>query len=78
MPLLIVFVFTGFALVFFIKVLDFTVAKGTINGLIFYANIVWANKSILLGTTESLHPVEHILHTFLAWLNLDLGIETFY
>ena len=76
MSLLIFFIFTGFALVFFIKVLDLTVAKGTINGLIFYANIVWANKSILFPVTETLHPLEQILHTFIAWLNLDLGIET--
>ena len=74
--LLIVFVLAGLALVFFIKVLDLTVAKGTINGLIFYANIAWANKSILFPTTETLHPVQQLLHTFIAWLNLDLGIET--
>ena len=76
MSLLIVFIFIGFVLVFFIKVLDLTVAKGTINGLVFYANIVWANKSILFPTTETLHPVQQILRIFIAWLNLDLGIET--
>ena len=74
--LLIVFILIGFVLVFFIKVLDLTVAKGTINGLVFYANIVWANKSILFPTTETLHPVQQILRIFIAWLNLDLGIET--
>ena len=74
--LLIVFFLAGLALVFFIKVLDITVAKGTINGLVFYANIVWANKSIIFPTTETLHPFEQILQTFIAWLNLDLGIET--
>ena len=74
--LLLVFLFAGLVLVFFIKVLDLTVAKGTINGLIFYANIVWANKSILFPRTETLHPAQQILHTFIAWLNLDLGVET--
>ena len=74
--LTIVFMIAGMALVFFIKVLDLTVAKGTIHGLIFYANIVWANKSILFPTTEEIHPALQILHTFIAWLNLDLGIET--
>ena len=74
--LLIVFIFAGLALVVFIKVLDLTVAKGTINGLILYANIVSANKSIFFSTTEKLHPLEQILYSFLAWLNLDLGIET--
>ena len=74
--LLIVFLFAGLVLVFFIKLLDLTVAKGTINGLIFYANIVWANKSILFPRTETLHPAQQLLQTFLAWLNLDLGVET--
>ena len=63
--LLLVFILAGVALVFFIKVLDVTVAKGTINGLIFYANIVWASKSIIFPTTETLHPVQQILHTFI-------------
>ena len=75
-PLIIVFALAGFILVFFIKVLDLTVAKGTTSGLILYANIVWANKSILFPATESVHPALHILHTFIAWMNLDLGIET--
>ena len=74
--LLMFFIFAGLALVFYIKILDLTVAKGTINGLIFYANIVWANKTIIFKTTNTLHPVQHILYTFIAWLNLDLGIET--
>ena len=74
--LLMVFVFAGLLLVFFIKILDLTVAKGTINGLIFYANIVWANYSVFFPNAESAHPALQILHVFIAWLNLDLGIET--
>ena len=74
--LIIVFVLAGLALVFFIKVIDLTVARGTINGLILYANIVWANKSILMPTILKVHPALRVLYTFLAWLNLDLGIET--
>ena len=76
LALLAAFAISGFALVFFVKLLDFTVAMGTMNGLIFYANIVWANKNIVLST-EDYSPVLHqILQTFLAWLNLDLGINT--
>ena len=72
--LLIVFVLAGFALVFFIKILNLTVSQGTINGLIFYANIVAANRSIFF-------PAQHdnflsFLSVFISWLNLDLGIET--
>ena len=74
--LLLVFAFAGILLVFFIKVLDLTVANGTINGLILYANIVWANYSVFFPNAESAHPALQILHVFIAWLNLDLGIET--
>ena len=76
LSLLVPFIFAGIALVVFIKILDITVAKGTINGLIFYANVVWANKTILFPTIDALHPVQHFFYTFIAWLNLDLGIET--
>ena len=47
LALLLVFGVAGILLVLFIKLLDLTVAHGMINGLIFYANIVWANQSIL-------------------------------
>ena len=72
--LLIAFILAGFALVFFIKILNLTVSQGTINGLIFYANIVAANRSIFF-------PAQHnnfvsFLSVFISWLNLDLGIET--
>lgn len=76
LSLLVAFIFAGIALVVFIKTLDLTVARGTINGLIFYANVVWANKTILFPTIDALHPVQHFFYTFIAWLNLDLGIET--
>ena len=76
LSLLPVFIVTGFTLVIFIKALDLTVSRSTINGLIFFANIIWTNKSILFPTTNPSHFVLQILHTFIAWLNLDLGIET--
>ena len=65
------FAMAGVALVFFIKVLDLTTSQGTITGLIFYANIVRANEFIFLPRKET-NP----LTIFIAWLNLDLGIET--
>ena len=72
--LLIVFILAGFALVFFIKILNLTVSQGTMNGMIFYANMIAANRSIFF-------PAQHnkflsFLSVFLSWLNLDLGIET--
>ena len=69
--LIIPFALAGLALVFFIKVLNLTVAEGTINGLIFYANIVQANQAVFFPAGET-SP----LNVFIAWLNLDLGITT--
>ena len=57
-----------------IKLLDLTISQGTMNGLIFYANILQAIEYILLPqgqTNEQINP----LTVFIAWLNLDLGIE---
>ena len=72
--LLFVFNLAGFALVFFIKILNLTVSQGTINGLIFYANIVAANRSILFPAHYG--KLLSFLTVFISWLNLDLGIET--
>ena len=62
----------GIALVVFLMVLNLTVSVGTINGLIFYANIVRTNHASFFppNTTNS------FLSWFIAWINLDLGIET--
>ena len=68
--LLIGFTIAGIALVILILACRLTVAVGTINGLIFYANIVSVNKSVFLD------PSERVLSVFIAWVNLDLGIET--
>ena len=72
--LIIFFAAAGFLLVFFISVLNLTVAQGMINGLIFYANIVWGYQSTIFPRDIPAHM--HFLKTFLAWLNLDFGIET--
>ena len=62
----------GIALVVLLIVLNLTVSVGTINGLIFYANIVRANHATFFppNTTNS------FLSWFIAWINLDFGIET--
>ena len=61
----------GIILVLFIQVLNLTIAEGTLNGLIFYANVIKANQYLYYSHT-SLNPIT----LFIAWLNLDLGIET--
>ena len=65
------FALAGVVLVFFIKVLNLTISQGTLNGLVFYANIVKANEYLLYNEKQT-NP----LAVFIAWLNLNLGIET--
>ena len=62
----------GFILVAFLIFLNLTVSVGTINGLILYANIVRANNAVFFPP----HISNSFLNKFIAWLNLDLGIET--
>ena len=71
LALLPVFLLAGIALVLLLLVLRLTVAAGTINGLIFYANIVRVNSEIFHQPQTT-----NVLTVFIAWLNLDLGIET--
>ena len=62
----------GILLVGVLVATNLTVSVGTIDGLIFYANIVQPNKAIFFpGISGS-----SFLSVFIAWLNLDLGIET--
>ena len=69
--LVIPFALAGIALVLLLLALKLTVAAGTTNGLLFYANIVTVNRSIFFPPNQT-----NILTVFIAWLNLDLGIET--
>ena len=63
------FALAGLALVFFLLIFRITVAAGTLNGLIVYANILSLNRDILLSTNSA-----NFLTVFIAWLNLDFGI----
>ena len=65
----IVFIISGVGLVAFLLVLNLTVAIGTLNAIIFYANIVIANKSTLFPSRVSFASV------FISWLNFDLGFD---
>ena len=66
-------VLAGIILVIALLVLNMTVAIGTLNGLVFYVNIVAANRSILLPFEE-----QNFITVFISWLNLELGIDTCY
>ena len=70
--LTLVFVLAGVALVAGLMLLNITVSTGTINGLIFYANIVRVNSAVFFPGERA----NTFLSLFIAWLNLDLGIET--
>ena len=69
--LLLAFSVAGIALLALLFTCNLTVTEGTIGGLIFYANIIWINRAIFIppGTMK-------VLSVFLAWMNLDLGIQT--
>ena len=70
--LLLFFTFAGAALVVLLLVLRLTVAEGTINGFILFVNIFYIRRYQFLGTRSSCP----FLNVFLAWLNLDFGIES--
>ena len=74
LALLIFFAVAGILLVLIIAALNLTVTQGMINGLIVYANIIWAYQIILFPTGLDKHVVVH--KAFITWLNLDFGIET--
>ena len=59
----------GIILVAFLLVLNLTVAVGTLNGIIFYANIVTTNSNTFF-------PTNKFLTVFISWINLEVGIDT--
>ena len=63
----------GILLIAILLVLNMTVEVGTLNGLIFYINIVAVNRSVLLPFEE-----HNFITVLVSWLNFDLGIETCY
>ena len=76
LALVIFFAAAGFILVFFITALNLTVSQGMVNGLIFYANIVWTYQSIFFPPHQEGYAVMAFFKAFIAWVNLDFGIET--
>ena len=62
----------GIVLVTSLYLLNLTVTNGTINGIIFYANVVSINDSIFLINEKVSKP----LRVFISLVNLDLDIET--
>ena len=73
--LLIVFALAGIGLVLILLKLDLTVSSGMLNGLIFYVNIIQANRSIYFPNLSATNSFSYCLAVVIAWLNLDLGVE---
>ena len=60
----------GILLVIVLLGLNLTVAAGTLNGVIFYANIVYPNLTIFFPFKK-----RNFVTVFVAWLNLELGFD---
>ena len=65
-------IISGLLLVIVLMLLNLTVSVGTINGLIFYANIIQIQRENFF-TPES---NDSFLRLFISWLNFDQGIES--
>lgn len=65
------FILAGIALVVLMMACNFTLASGTLNGLLFYANIIIANQSTFFPFQKVT-----VLTVFISWLGLNLGIPT--
>ena len=61
----------GILVVVLVLVLNLTVAVGSLNSIIFYANILDANRSIYFSRMHL-----DVAKVFISWLNLDIGIDT--
>ncbi len=80
LALILVFIPLGLVLVLLIWILDLTITRGTINGLLFYANVVSINGEIFFventGLDDTLNRCLQIAKLFIDWCNLDFGIES--
>ena len=60
----------GVVLVILLMILNLTVSVGSVNGLLFYANLVKLNESVFFPNGNI--PA---ITQFISWCNLDLGFE---
>ena len=54
-----------------ILVLNLTVAIGTLNGILFYANVIDSSGTNMYFSS----PVTKFLFMFISWLNLEIGLD---
>ena len=65
------FALAGLGLVLLLFACDLTVSRGTVNGLIYFANVVQVNSSVFITQNTP-----QFFTVFVAWVNLDLGFWT--
>ena len=63
---------TGVLFVAVILILKLTVAVGTLNGLIFYANIIDASSTTFFEISS---PSTKFFYALISWLNLEIGLD---
>ena len=64
-------IIAGVAIVTFMLALNLIVAVGTLNGILFYANIVATNMDTYFFTFQSPNPITVLI----SWLNLEIGFD---
>ncbi len=75
MILLTAFFLAGIFLICFLTVFNFTVAEGTINGLLFYASCFDSNQQSFFNFHHNTSLGPNFFEVFISWLNLDLGFQ---
>ena len=71
--LIIVLIVMGVLLVVVLFISKFTAANGALNGIVLYANLIRINDTIIFQNSSG---YSSFLSVFIAWINLDWGIET--
>ena len=71
-PILLLSILAGVLLVALLMTLNLTVAIGTLNGVIFFANIIGANNSVFFSGLLNSTRFYSIL---ISWLNLEMGFD---
>ena len=72
--LIFLFALAGVLLVLLLLYCNLNVSVGTINALIFYANMIHVNRTAFFAQNNN--SIMRFLAVFIAWLNLDLGMDT--
>ena len=72
MPVILTSLIAGILLVAFLMILNLIVGVGTLNGLIFYVNILGVNGRAFLS---GLPPITRYYSIFISWLNLEVELD---